>query len=138
MIICSDDQMFKCSNVQMFKYINAQIFKCSNVQMFKCLKFKFSIVQILKWFNVQTFKCSNVQIFNVPIVHVPMFQCSNVQKFRYSDVRCTDGIIFKCPNIHMSKMLIFCWSVHLEFFRSFLFGFSWHFWKMGFVGIYGW
>ena len=100
--------------------------------MFKCLKFKFPNVQILKRFNVQTFKCSNVQIFNVPIVHVPMFQCSNVQKFRYSDVRCTDGIIFKCPNIHMSKMLIFCWSVHLEFFRSFLFGFSWKFWKVGF------
>ena len=59
-------------------------------------------------------------------------QCSNVKMFRCSDVRCSDGQIFKCPNIHMSKMLIFYWSVHLEFFRSFLFGFSWHFWKVGF------
>ena len=130
--ICSDDQMFKCLNVQMFKYINAQISKCSTLQMLKC-----SNVQMCTCSNVQMFKCSNDKCSNIQMlkysnVQCSKSQCTNVSMFKCSDVQMSDGQIFKCPNIQMLIMLKFCRSVPLEFFRSFLFGFSWQFWKVGF------
>ena len=81
--------MFNCSNLPIFKYSNVQI-QYSNVP-----RFKFSNIQMFKYSNVQIFKCSKVQ----------MFKCLNVQM---SKVKC-----------QISIRLNFCWSVPLEFLRSF-------------------